>query len=149
MLREIDELALLYDIPENDDQLALVRLLAKEAEGNATAVAKLQRSSANRARHLLGLVDRNGNLRHEIRRLEEVLAWIHRTEQPLDAIRGVIEKTVPRAVRREHDDRPRPSVEQAVEIVRSVLDYEAQSGRLDDETVEALEVLMEARSVER
>lgn len=106
MLREIDELALLFDIPEGDDQLALVRRLAKEAEGHAKAVAKLQRSSANRARHLLGLVDRNGNLRHEISRLEEVLRWIHRTEQPLDAIRGVIEKTVPRTLRRRRDDQP-------------------------------------------
>lgn len=115
MLKEVDDLALLFDIPEKDDQLVVVRLRAKEADGQAKTLAKLQRSGENRARHLLGLIDRNGNLHHEIRRLEEALRWIYGTEQPLAEIRRVIEKTVPRTIRRQRAPRPPRSLRVSVE----------------------------------
>lgn len=82
-------------------------LLAKEYEGVMKSEAKLKRSAERRGQHLLGMLDKNGRMAHELRRLENLLVWIHRTGQPLDEIRRVIERTVPRSIRRGDPGDPR------------------------------------------
>lgn len=60
---------------------------------------KIQRVSEE----IANLIGRNGTLRYEVKRLEGVLAWIYRTEQPIEEIRGVIERTIPKKLKRGDD----------------------------------------------
>lgn len=67
-------------------------------------IAKMERRHANIAAHLVGLIDHNAGLRKDVKRLEDLLLWIHRTEQPIEEIRRVIEKTIPTRLRKEHEN---------------------------------------------
>jgi len=80
-------------------------------------IAKLQRSAEARAKHLMGLIDRNATLRYEVRELEDTLVWLHRKltkEYPTllqtkvvahdDLVARMvdgIEKRIPRRIRRD------------------------------------------------
>lgn len=76
-------------------------LLAKEYAGAMKSEGKLKRSMERRGRHILGLIDKNGRLRHEVKKMEELLVWIHKTEQPIEEIRKVIEREIPRSLARD------------------------------------------------
>lgn len=58
---------------------------------------KIQVLSDEISNHLV----KNRGLRHEIKRLEDTLTWIHRTAQPIEEIRNVIERTIPRKFKNE------------------------------------------------
>lgn len=74
-------------------------------------IAKLQRAREHTRRHLLGLIERNERMHHEVKTMEDTLAWVHRklkpfAHEPVDGelvveaevtkVVDVIEKRIPR-----------------------------------------------------
>lgn len=76
-----------------------------EIEGLRKADAKWKRKSVRLADELGNHISKNGALRHEIKKLEDLLVWIHRTSQPIEEIRIVIERTIPQKLKRENGPR--------------------------------------------
>jgi DNA-directed RNA polymerase specialized sigma subunit len=74
-----------------------------ELVGLRKAVARFERKSRRLADELANHIMKNGAMRHEIKKLEGLLVWIHRTEQPIEEIRAVIERTIPRRLARDDD----------------------------------------------
>lgn len=72
----------------------------REVEGVRKSDAKFKRKYERVARALAEEVCKKEQHIHELKRLEEVLVWIHRTEQPIEEIRQVIERTIPRRLSR-------------------------------------------------
>jgi hypothetical protein len=72
--------------------VAVLRMLAGERRANA----RLSQRWENVARELASVVHRKAGARREIVRLEELLRWIYKTEQPINEIRATIERTIPR-----------------------------------------------------
>lgn len=76
---------------------ASLRLLAGHIRGNARLAQRLQ----NVTDETVNLIDRKAGVQKEVKRLEDVLAWIFKTPQPVEEIRHVIEKEIPRRITRE------------------------------------------------
>ena len=72
----------------------------KHLTGPERAAARWEQKCQRVANELANHINRNANLRSEIRRLEDALAWIHRTGQPIEEIRVVIERTIPTRLKR-------------------------------------------------
>lgn len=72
-----------------------------EGEGALKSAAKFMRKAAKLSDEVGNHIVKNAALRHEIKKLEDVLAWVHKTEQPISEIRAVIERTIPRRLGRE------------------------------------------------
>lgn len=72
--------------------VAVLRMLAGERRSNAKHEQRWQ----NVTRALGNLVHRKAGIQRDVKRLEELLLWIHRTEQPIEEIRATIERTIPR-----------------------------------------------------
>jgi hypothetical protein len=76
------------------------RLLLAELDGLRRSEAKQKRRASRLAEVNADLQVKAGSYRHEIKKLENVLLWIHRTSQDLDEIRRVVERVIPKAVAR-------------------------------------------------
>lgn len=74
-----------------------------EAGGAMKKNAHHQRKFQMVSNEIANVIAKNAGLRHEIKRLEDVLVWIHRTKQPIGPIRTVIEETIPRKFQKEED----------------------------------------------
>lgn len=74
-----------------------------ELEGLRKSEAKWKRKSARLSIELGNHIMKNGAMRHEIKKLEGLLVWIHHTKQPIEEIRAVIERTIPRRLARSED----------------------------------------------
>lgn len=73
----------------------------RELEGVRRSDARFMRKSARLADELANHVVKNASYRHEIKELEELLAWAYRTEQPLEEIRRTIAARIPRKIARQ------------------------------------------------
>lgn len=80
-----------------DDMLKLL----PDMKGLRDNESKLQRKLEHLRRHTIGLIEKNETLRYELKRMEDKLAWIYRTEQPIEEIRAVIEQAIPQKLKRE------------------------------------------------
>lgn len=63
-------------------------------------IAKLQRAAERRGAHLLFLIDANDRKKHEIKKLEARLLAIYKVSDNPDAVRQIVEKSIPRAMKR-------------------------------------------------
>lgn len=63
-------------------------------------IAKLQRAQERRGEHILFLIDANDRKKHEIKKLEALLLSIYKVSENPDAVRKIIEKSIPRAIKR-------------------------------------------------
>lgn len=75
--------------------VAVLRMLAGERRSNA----RLMQRWENVTRELGNVVHRKAGMKRDVKRLEELLMWIHRTGQPIEEIRATIERTIPRQFR--------------------------------------------------
>ncbi len=80
------------------DLLDDVQTLEHELKSVKKQLGQTMRKGDSRAKQIIELLDKQANLRHEIRRLEDLLAWVAVTDAP--DYREVIKHTVARAMKR-------------------------------------------------
>lgn len=82
-------------VGDPDAELAALR---HELASVKKQLGQTMRKGDSRAKQIIELLDKQANLRHEIRRLEDLLAWVAVTDAP--DYREVIKHTVARAMKR-------------------------------------------------
>src|SRR5438128_1455452 len=75
------------------DDIAFENILRRDLARAKRQVSEAQRKGERRARHIIGLTDKNDALCHELDRLERVLAWVYKTNAP--DYKDVIARTIP------------------------------------------------------
>ena len=92
-MTELEHLAL--NIEGQESAAQMIRSALRSLRPAQAELSKLKRQAERRARHVTGLMDKNDSLRHELRKLEDVLAWVYRTGVSRDEVREVVARTIP------------------------------------------------------
>jgi hypothetical protein len=84
----------------NPSPAAYAELVAQR-DGAIKSDAKWKRKAERRGVKYMELLDKTDRMRHEIRRLENVLIGLHKLDEPTaEIVRGRVARAVPRAIKR-------------------------------------------------
>lgn len=103
---------------------AYTQALARHVRGLIKSDSRFKRNADRRGKRLLEAQDKLDRQRHEIRRLEDTLMWIHRTQADRNTVREVIAKTIPRKLARTPEVDHGSAVEDAIGLLNLALTTE-------------------------